>query len=341
MSSGPFVFSKLAPLKTSEVYDTYWQFAAERQEIFFRRLNRHSPPWSEDEVLSRYKFTNCYRAADRVSQYLIRHVIYEGSQEPEEVFFRIILFKLFNKIETWELFKSSMEEISYRSYSYKVYDRILSGAMQRGITIYSAAYLMASGSRAFRVVRKHQAHLRLLEMMMKNRVSSTLLTANNLVQVFELLRSYPLIGDFLAYQYAIDINYSTLVDFSEMSFVMPGPGARDGIKKCFISTGGLSDADVIKVVTERQNLEFARLGISFRSLWGRSLQLIDCQNLFCEVDKYARIVHPEVKGISGRSRIKQLFRPKQSNIEYWFPPKWEINTLIQNKMSSSDAKIAV
>ena len=44
-----------------------------------------------------------YRASDRVSQYLIRNVIYRHDQGPEEVFFRIMLFKLFNKIETWEL----------------------------------------------------------------------------------------------------------------------------------------------------------------------------------------------------------------------------------------------
>ena len=53
--------------------------------------------------------------------------------------------------------------------------------------------------------------------------------------------------------------------------------------------------------------ESDRLGLEFRSLWGRRLQLIDCQNLFCEVDKYARVRHPEVVGVSGRTRIKQKY----------------------------------
>jgi hypothetical protein len=30
-----------------------------------------------------------------------------------------------------------------------------------------------------------------------------------------------------------DLNYSGLTDFSEMEFVMPDPGAKDGIRKCF------------------------------------------------------------------------------------------------------------
>jgi hypothetical protein len=147
--------------------------------------------------------------------------------------------------------------------------------------------------------------------------------------VFDLLRGYPMIGDFLAYQYAIDINYSILTDFSEMSFVMPGPGAKDGIKKCFSDFGGLSEVDLIKLMADRQEDEFAALGLQFQTLWGRPLQLIDCQNLFCEVDKYARIAHPEVKGINGRSRIKQKFRPNPDQVEYFYPPKWNINEAVQ------------
>src|SRR3990167_1629488 len=85
----------------SIVYDAYWYLAAERQNIFFKRLNDDFGPWTYDPILQKHKFTNAYRASDRVSQYLIKNVIYKGSQEPNEVFFRIILFKLFNKIETW------------------------------------------------------------------------------------------------------------------------------------------------------------------------------------------------------------------------------------------------
>ena len=62
--------------RVSEVYESYWRFAAERQTIFFKRASGQDPPWTEDHVLATYKFTNAYRASDRVSQYLIRNVIY-------------------------------------------------------------------------------------------------------------------------------------------------------------------------------------------------------------------------------------------------------------------------
>ena len=69
-------------------------------------------------------------------------------------------------------------------------------------------------------------------------------------------------------------------------------------------------------------------GSGFRDLWGRRLQLIDCQNLFCEVSKYARVKHPEIKGVGSRSRIKQVYRPTAEALKHWYPPKWGINSLI-------------
>jgi hypothetical protein len=87
------------PPTATYVMDTYWKFAAERQEIFFNQINGVTE-LTVDPILLRHKFTNAYRAADRVSQYLIREVIYKGDQSPKELLFRILLFKLFNKIET-------------------------------------------------------------------------------------------------------------------------------------------------------------------------------------------------------------------------------------------------
>mgnify|MGYP005647369217 CR=1 FL=1 len=125
-----------------------------------------------------------------------------------------------------------------------------------------------------------------------------------------------------------DSNYSELTNFSEMDFVVPGPGAKDGICKCFKSLGGLNEVEIIRLMADRQEEEFNNIGLDFKTLWGRPLQLIDCQNLFCEVDKYARIAHPEVEGVTKRKQIKQKFRPNNEPVHYWYPPKWKINDKI-------------
>lgn len=324
------------PTKPTEVFDTYWRFAAERQEIFFRRLKGESLPWTNDPILLKHKFTNAYRASDRVSQYLIRKVICEGDQKPEEILFRILLFKTFNKIETWELLVNILGEVTWNGFDFDLYDKIFSDAKNAKKSIYSAAYIMPSGGRAFGYKIKHKNHLQLISTMMEENLTKRICEAKSMQEVFETLRSYPMIGDFLAYQYATDINYSTLIDFQETSFVVPGPGAKDGIRKCFSDLGGLSEVDIIKLMADRQEIEFERLGLNFKTLWGRPLQLIDCQNLFCEVDKYARVAHPEYSWLTGRVKIKQKFCPIQEQINYFYPPKWQINEKIQKMTNKKE-----
>jgi len=323
------MFSRLSAPQPSEVYDTYWRFAAERQAIFFRRFRNEHPPWTNDPILHRYKFTNAYRASDRVSQYMIRNVLYHGEQSVREVFFRTLIFKVFNRIDTWELLSDKLGEVRYSDYSFDVYDNLLTRAMESGSRIFSAAYMMPSGSGELGGTRKHRCFIRLIERMVKDDLPQRIAESPNMQEAYERVLDYPMIGGFLAYQYVTDLNYSTITDFFEMEFVMPGPGAKSGIHKCFTNSGDMTESDIVRWVADHQEEEFDRLGLRFESLWGRPLQLIDCQNLFCEVDKYARIAHPRVKGIGARTRIKQPFAMTADSIDYWYPPKWGLNDLIK------------
>lgn len=328
------VWSRLAPAKPTVVFNTYWRFAAERQAIFFRRFHGFSGPWTDDPILNRYKFTNAYRASDRVSQYLIRDVIYRGDQSPREVFFRVILFKFFNRIDTWKRLIAAFGELTAKRFKPQQYDKVLTAALESGELLYSGAYIMPSGGVGWRQDRKHRMHLRLLEYMLSQGLPERVAGARSMREAFELLKSVPSIGDFLAYQYVTDLNYSTASNFGENEFVVAGPGARDGIRKCFETLGGLTEADLIRFVSDRQDEEFGSRFLKFESLWERPLQLIDCQNLFCEVDKYSRVYHPDVKVKSGRARIKQQFRPSPTPIDYWYPPKWGLNDRIVNMIAS-------
>ena len=81
-------------------------------------------------------------------------------------FFRTLLFKIFNKIETWQLLQDAIGEIAYSSYSFETYDKVLSQALAASRAIYSAAYIMPSAARVFGHSRKHRNHLKLIERMM-------------------------------------------------------------------------------------------------------------------------------------------------------------------------------
>jgi alpha-glutamyl/putrescinyl thymine pyrophosphorylase clade 1 len=241
------------------------------------------------------------------------------------VVFRTLLFKMFNRISTWKLLCAEFGEISWKSFDRPAYDFVLSRAFKAGTKLYSAAYVVPPPRLG--EDRKHSNHLRLLQMMMDAGIGERIAEGGSLRAAFETLRSYPAMGDFLAYQFAIDLNYSSAVNFDEMEFVMAGPGARDGIRKCFGRASDGIEAQVIAYMAAHQRENFMRLGLDFTFLGGRRpLQLIDCQNLFCEVDKYARVAHPDIAGHSGRTRIKQSFAPVAEQVSAWFPPKWGLQT---------------
>ena len=312
-------------MEPTEVYETFWKFAAERLEMYRRRLRGEAGPWTNDPILLAHRFTNVYRACDRVSQHLIREVQYgaDRSQAPDEVFFRTMLFKLFNRIGTWDALEARLGKLSWQSVDFDEVVAVLDDLLAKGGRIYSAAYIMPSP--ALGHVRKHANHIALLARMMDDRLAGRLQRMASLEDVYLALLGYPGLGPFLAFQYAIDLNYSSLLDFDESGFVVAGPGALDGISKCFANGRTLRPETVIGEVVDRQYGEFERLGLPFEGLFGRPLQPIDVQNLFCEISKYARAKHPHVQGSSGRTRIKQSFRPSTQALAMpVFPPRWGI-----------------
>jgi hypothetical protein len=312
-------------MKPTKVFDTYWRFAAERQAIFYRRLEGTHGSWTSDPILRNYRFTNVYRAADRVSQYLIREVQYgdERSQDSREIFFRTLLFKIFNKIETWETLERALGPIIWDGIEIQQISDAFDALVSHGTRIYSAAYIMPSPP--FGYFRKHANHLALLSQMMSDRLPDRIAQVNSLRAVYEILASYPGLGPFLGFQYAIDLNYSSMLMFDESEFVVAGPGALDGIAKCFTDFGDHSAEDVINWTVDRQEVEFDRLGLNFETLFGRRLQLIDCQNLFCEISKYARVAHPEIQGIANRRKIKRSYVPDpRPLLPLAFPPRWQL-----------------
>ena len=309
--------------KRQEIYDLYWYFANERQNIFIKKLNGDTPPWTNDPILKTYKFCNSYRVNDRVSQYLLKNVIYNGkTYKDEDMLFRIILFKIFNKESTWELLIKNFNDITLSTFDMKEYSKVLTNAINNNIKIYNDAYISCA-TKAFGYDRKHDNHLALLnKMFIIDKVQDKILKCTNMEQAFKIIKSYPLIGNFMAYQLITDINYSNIVDWKEDEFTVAGPGSLRGIKKCFIDKGNLSNEDIIRYMYNHQEEEFKRLNLDFKMIGNRKLQLIDIQNIFCELDKYCREKVPSLK--SNRTKIKKKYIPKQTKIEYIYPPKWNI-----------------
>lgn len=320
--AGLVSFTRRRP-RATRVFDTYWRFAAERQRIFHARAAGSQPPWTSDPILTAHRFTNAYRAADRVSQFLINEVMPGSSAEPVDVLFRTLLFKVFNRVRTWRVLEAELGELHASEFDPRACAGVLSRARESGQQVYSAAYIMPMPA-VRGAAAKHEAHLALVGHLLTSGTVDRLLDAPSLRDVYLVLSEVPSFGPFLAFQFTIDLNYSTAMRHSEREFVVAGPGARSGIHKCFSDLDGMSHEDVIRYTCERADQEFSERGLEFADLWGRRLHLVDCQNLFCEVDKYARVAHPEAVGCSGRTRIKQRYSVDPDPVGYGFPARWRV-----------------
>jgi len=311
-----------------DAFQYYFFFMEERMNIFWKKYHGLPQPWTKDAVLEKYKFTNVYRACDRVSQYLIKKVIYgkeHSDLSGEEILLRILVFKIFNRIETWEYIEQRIGRLNYSNFDVDTIVKILTQRIRKK-PIFNGAYIMTGSHREYKkYTSKHERWLRMVDLeIIKKGLLKRLVHAKSLASVYEILRSCSFIGDFLAYQYAIDLNYSEVIDFDENSFVKAGIGALRGIEKCFINIGRYSPEYIIQYTQENADLFRENYGFSnFKNLHGRAPTLIDYQNCFCETDKLLRVKLPKLN--LENSRIKQKYKATKIPVDYFFPPKWGIN----------------
>lgn len=324
---------------SAKALNAFWQFAADRQAIFDKRRRGEPPPWTSDPVLSEHRFTNCYRAADRVSQWLIRNVLYneQASRATTEYVFRALLFRMFNNINTYRALLAGLREHpSLSSFNSERYARIINQYAQSGGQVWGNAYMITPPKTIYGRGEGAKVYgwLSILDSMVRDGMMYRIPVMSSMEEVYAALRSYPTVGDFFAYQWTIDINYSPATDFNESDWAMPGPGAIRGANKLLAQSsdhrlhGTAVATRVIEHLYWEQYIMLGNRGIfPFTYLGGqRPLQFIDLQNLLCEFDKYTRVAMPELQQSGTYSRIKQRFDPSSAMghepIQYMFPPKW-------------------
>jgi hypothetical protein len=255
---------------------------------------------------------------------MIRNVCYHN--EPctaEDRLFQIIAFRMFSKIETWQAVHDFLGHYpTLQNLADESFTNALQHAAAQNGSLYTHAFILCAAD-AYHKGRKYLNHVELFRhMFLGDGLGTKLQQATALQQVYELLHSYTLMGDFMSYQIAIDLNYSSLINFSENDFTQPGPGALRGMHKVFETFGDYTPAEIILWMVKNQQKEFKRLGLPFNGLFGRPLQAIDCQGLFCETDKYCREAVPDLA--SARTRIKATYRASSQKMALFFPPKWGI-----------------
>jgi len=292
-------------LKLSPVIDTLFRWMTERHAIHQRRLAGQPWPWTDDPILRQHAFTNVFRIYDRVTQYIISNVIGKGDQGLHETCFRVILFRCFNRISTWELLLAHFGELTWRDFNLAAYESVLYEEYRQNNTLYGASYILPApelgGTSLDKVKAKanYANHLRLLKVMMETDLPGQLAQLSELSDAWERISLYPGMGAFLSFQLLLDLNMIPGLAFPE-DWAVCGPGAASCLVKIFGPGVKGIYGEALRWLQETQDVHFARLGISRkrRPRIGSTqvLSLVDFEHSLCECDVYSRKAHPEIKG---------------------------------------------
>ncbi len=313
----------------------FFEFIEARQQVFWNKLKGITPV-TENPLLQTYKFTNTYRSLDRVSQYLIQNVIYNGkSYTREDMFWRILIFRHFNLPETWKYLLGILGDINSKTTLNDLLDA-LEGHQGK---IYNNAYMLTASfmqNETFKHkygllsgMRKYELYLRIYyKYYTKKRILRTI-TSYTVEDLYAELLKVPAIAEFIAMQVVDDLMWSEIFDFPDNTFIRVSLGSFRGITRCFTMKGSSDEdyAEVIHWVYDNFDELCQQYGCNFIPIPNRPLGLMDIQNCFCETDKYMRGLNIQTNKVHGK-RIKQRYIPSINRIEkYVFPPKWNVSEI--------------
>ncbi len=185
--------------KPTLILDTFFVFVAKRYRVHRNRLAGRPQPWTDDPILQQYPFTNVFRVLDRVTQYILRNVIETGDRSLEEQCFRVMLFRSFNKIETWEALTEHFGELTWRDFDLNAYEKVLLDRMNNGVALYGPAYILPSAKLGGQSNASN--HLRLIQLMMEEDLLGQLQQLHHLKDAHGRISLFPGMGDFMALQY--------------------------------------------------------------------------------------------------------------------------------------------
>lgn len=294
----------------------FFDFCNERHAIYLRRQRGDEWPWTNDNILQQYKFTNIYRELDTGTKWL-RENIREPYADDPELFFNIAMYRRYNRIEC-------AEYMGYvGNYDAIEVEQDIEGYKSRGGRVFTSAYMTCAGIRdkdgTLSKSKVHQifyigfGELWKRRKEIEPRPDDTLEAAHNRIVAAHI----PSFGPFIVYEVISDLRWTRYLEHASdiMTWANPGPGAARGVGRILgydvrWDENKYSRADFnkqrAKYSTYLVQLEIMQelLSISpdYLADWMNPMEMRDIEHSLCEWDKYMRAKE-------GSGRPKQSFVP--------------------------------
>ena len=280
-----------------EELDRYLYWQVERENIRLQKeVSNFPPPWTDDPILQQYKFCQVFREDDRTTRWFKKH-IREPMRDSTDVLMATVIFRWFNWIPTgrtlikhdlltnWDR-KKAIEEISKQ-------DKWVTGA-----------YIVKSPNGMDKVTGVAECISHMWERknyMIEKLEEAAENNSSTLKYCWDLLREYPYMGPFMAYEVVTDLRFTYLLQGAndKYSWANAGPGAMRGLNRltgrpldfCQRSHNWCNEMIALYDIAVH-NLP---TNITFRN--DLPYELREIEGGLCEFDKYSRIYKGE-----GRTR---------------------------------------
>ena len=270
--------------------DLYFYWIHERETIRLdKEVQRRPQPWTDDPILQKFKFCQVFREEDITTRWFKHHIRNVWRDDPE-VLMATVIFRWFNFIETgrtlirhnlhieWDR-KKAIEEITKQ-------DKWVTGA-----------YIVKTPNRMDKVtgVAECISHM----WSDREKLVERILTTKSLEKSWEILRDYPYMGPFMAYEVITDLRHTYLLQDAEdiLTWANAGPGAMRGLNRL-----AGRDLDFCRRThpwnDEMRNLwEISRERLNPNLIDLNRFEMREIEGGLCEFDKYSRILNEE-----GRTR---------------------------------------
>lgn len=281
-----------------------YDFITQRYQIHLKKdVLKETPPWTTDQVLRDFRFTNIRREHDKESKWVIEHITSNPELSYEDKLLNVILFRLYNKHETAELISMPFKFSETPDWNPEWYRGLFEAALvedPKRVFFTGAFYTVGMKNTLKKVTKEDYAPIRILKfirILIDTDLVDIIKACSNQEEVYRELISYDGIGGFLGYQFYVDMTYIKEFPFSENEFTIAGPGCVRGLNYLFKNRDGMSYEECLFWLRDNLDRLFSK---ALKKDWNpkelfwdlpeedRCFNVMSLENCFCELSKYIR-----------------------------------------------------
>lgn len=262
------------------------QFMMERHLVHLRRSTGAPPPWTEDQILRKYRFCNVYRELDKVTIWIREH-IREPYRDHPNLWFMLAIARQINWPETLQ---ELMDENAWptRTWDWQRARKVMLARQARGEQVYTGAYMLnAHGTAPTDPKDKAFFTCKLvLDSVWQARKKVIPELSSTLQQAWKSFLPYHGWGPFTSYEVVSDLRFTRYLWNAPdvYTWACAGPGALRGLNRLH----GRSLNDKIAEPVREMRRVHDYIYDCWPSNWPR-LELREIEHSLCEFDKYERV----------------------------------------------------